>query len=64
MQRSLQKALKIYSPEGKRSPVGRYKPGIRLVCEWGGVIHEAQVTDVDVCIGEWVLKNSIFIRTA
>ena len=45
MQRRLQEAMKTYSPEGKVSPIGRYKPGIRIVREWGGVIHEVQVTD-------------------
>jgi hypothetical protein len=45
MQRRLQKALKTYSPGNNNDPVGRYKAGIRIVREWGGVIHEVQVID-------------------
>jgi hypothetical protein len=45
MQRRLSEALETYSPGGTVSPVGRYKAGIRIVREWGGVIHEVQVTD-------------------
>lgn len=45
MQRRLQEAMKTYSPGDNDNPVGRYKTGIRIVREWGGVIHEVQVTD-------------------
>ena len=45
MQRRLQEAMKAYSTGDHDSPVGRYKTGIRIVREWGGVIHEVQVTD-------------------
>ncbi len=45
MQQRLQEALKTYSPGVNTSPVGRYKAGIRIIREWGGVIHEVQVTD-------------------
>jgi Protein of unknown function (DUF2924) len=45
MQRRLQDAMKAYSPQVRASPVGRYKAGIRIIREWGGVIHEVQVTD-------------------
>jgi Protein of unknown function (DUF2924) len=45
MQRRLQDAMKAYSPQARASPVGRYKAGIRIIRQWGGVIHEVQVTD-------------------
>jgi hypothetical protein len=45
MQRRLQDAMKTYSPQARTSPVGRYKAGVRIIREWGGVIHEVQVTD-------------------
>lgn len=45
MQRRLHEAMKAYSPGVNNEPVGRYKTGIRIVREWGGVIHEVQVTD-------------------
>ena len=45
MARRLQEAMKTYSPGDNSDPVGRYKTGIRIVREWGGVIHEVQVTD-------------------
>jgi len=45
MQRRLQEALQKYSTGSNSDPVGRYKTGIRIVREWGGGIHEVQVTD-------------------
>lgn len=45
MQRRLQEAMKTYAPGARDSQVGRYKAGVRIVREWGGVIHEVQVTD-------------------
>jgi hypothetical protein len=57
MQRRLQEALETYSPGGTVSPVGRYKAGIRIVREWGGVIHEVQVTDEGYVYLDVVYKN-------
>jgi len=45
MQRRLLEAERAYSPDSGVQAVGRYKAGIRIVREWGGVIHEVHVTD-------------------
>lgn len=57
MQRRLQEALESYSPGGTVSQVGRYKAGVRIVREWGGVIHEVQVSGEGYVYKDVVYKS-------